>query len=281
VAEPALPNLIIIGSAKAGTTSLHSYLGLHPQVSMSREKELHFFTAALNWSRGLDWYQSWFDASAQVRGEASPSYTAYPTHAGVAQRMASIVPDARLIYLVRDPVERLVSNYVQRYADGRESRSLDAALADLETSDYVHRSMYHRQISQYLPSYPLERFLILEQKALKYQRQATLKQVFSFLGVDPNFEHPGFFREENQSRDKRCKTAMGLALKRSMVGKITARLPKRWQRSVNEILYRPFSTPVPQPILSLHLRQKLVEFLRPDTQAFRNLTGMPLSDWSV
>ena len=80
----ALPNLIVIGGLKCGTTSLHHYLNLHPQVAMSRPKELNFFVAELNWELGADWYASHFDRTAQVRGETSPHYTNLPRFAGVA-----------------------------------------------------------------------------------------------------------------------------------------------------------------------------------------------------
>ena len=89
----ALPNLIVIGGLKCGTTSLHHYLNLHPQVAMSRPKELNFFVAELNWELGADWYASHFDRTAQVRGETSPHYTNLPRFAGVADRMFGALAD--------------------------------------------------------------------------------------------------------------------------------------------------------------------------------------------
>ena len=100
-----LPNVLVVGAAKCGTTSLHEYLDRHPEIAMAREKELDFFVEQKNWSRGVDWYERQF-AAAPVRGESSPSYTAYPRYRGVPERIRRIVPDAKLVYLVRDPVER-------------------------------------------------------------------------------------------------------------------------------------------------------------------------------
>ena len=108
-----LPNLIVIGAAKCGTTSLHEYLDLHPEVAMSREKELDFFVEEKHWGRGVEWYAAQFE-DAPVRGESSPSYTAYPRYRGVPERIRRVVPDAKLVYLVRDPVERIVSHFVHR-----------------------------------------------------------------------------------------------------------------------------------------------------------------------
>ena len=96
---------------------------------MSREKELHFFVERKNWGRGLDWYESQFSA-APVRGVSSPGYSAFPLYEGVAERMAETIPHAKLVYLVRDPVERIVSHYTHRTVNWPEMGTLEQALAD-------------------------------------------------------------------------------------------------------------------------------------------------------
>ena len=87
-----LPNLIIIGGLKCGTTSIHHYLGLHPEIQMSKPKELNFFVEELNWDLGLDWYASRFDDRFKVRGESSPHYTNLPRFTGVAERIQRALP---------------------------------------------------------------------------------------------------------------------------------------------------------------------------------------------
>jgi hypothetical protein len=84
-----LPNLIVIGAQKCGTTSLHYYLSLHPEIAMSRTKELHFFSR--RWRRGLRWYERQFRDPAPIRGESSPSYAFYPVWRDVPERMAEVV----------------------------------------------------------------------------------------------------------------------------------------------------------------------------------------------
>src|SRR3954452_1285883 len=95
--QGTLPNLIVIGGLKCGTTSLHHYLNLHPEVAMSRPKELNFFVADLNWPLGPDWYASHFEASAPVRGESSPHYTNRPRFDGVPDRVHSVLGSPRLV----------------------------------------------------------------------------------------------------------------------------------------------------------------------------------------
>src|SRR4051812_14286994 len=117
-----LPNLIIIGAQKCGTTSLHKYLHCHPEVEMSKPKELDFFaekSTKSTWFKGSEWYKSCFPQSdAKIYGESSPSYTGYPIFKNVPARMHGLIPDAKLIYLVRDPIQRVVSAYIQQRSTG-------------------------------------------------------------------------------------------------------------------------------------------------------------------
>lgn len=160
-----LPNLIVIGAMKCGTTALHRYLDLHPDVAMSEPKELNFFIGperlaegceppawlAGNWHRGLEWYARQF-RPAPVRGEASPGYTS-PSSPEAPERMARVLPGARLVYAVRDPVERAVSQYLHHRADGTERRPIEEALLD-PSSQYVERGLYHARLEPYLKRFP-------------------------------------------------------------------------------------------------------------------------------
>jgi hypothetical protein len=101
-----LPNLIVIGAMKAGTTSLHAYLSLHPEIFMSANKEPRFFTEEWNWHKGLEWYEAQFPERVTIRGESTPDYTKLPEIRNVPERIHSLIPDVRLIYLVRDPIDR-------------------------------------------------------------------------------------------------------------------------------------------------------------------------------
>ncbi len=184
-AAGALPNLIIIGAQKCGTSGLHYHLGLHPEVSMSKPKELNFFIEERNWPRGEDWYRRHFDPEAKVRGEASPNYTAFPQHVGVPERMASVVPDAKLIYLLRDPLERIAAHWVHNFAKRREKGTLAETLSHPNTS-YLQRSQYAMQLQQFLNHFPREQIMILDQEDFRKDRADTLRRVFEFAGADPD-----------------------------------------------------------------------------------------------
>jgi hypothetical protein len=274
-----LPNLIVIGAMKCGTTSLHRYLGAHPAVFMSEPKEVNFFLAEGTWDRGVDWYSSLFPADRPVRGECSPSYAHHPYFEGVPERMRSVVPDAKLVYLIRDPVERIVSHWIHDVAEGRESRDLATCLDDLDGSGYVAASRYFAQLQRYLGWYPLERILVIRLEDLEGVRERTLAQVFRFVGVDDSFRSPQFARIEHPSSAKRLPTDLGRRLAISPLGRGLARLPGPLARRARRVLERPFSRPVERPEMVASLRRRIRAHLRRDGAQLEGLTGMDLSAW--
>lgn len=245
-----LPNLIIIGAMKCGTTALHRYLNLHPDVFMSEPKELNFFSgpdpldrkqeeraawSVGNWHRGVEWYAEQFHP-APVRGEASPGYTS-PSFPEAAERMARVVPEVRLVYAVRDPVERAVSQYLHHRADGTERRPIEEALLD-PASQYLERSLYYARLESYLARFPREQIFICAQEALLEKRQATLRDLYRFAGVDDSFR--------SSAHDLRWNVARG--------------------------------TPVP---LGDSLRRRLAARLSDDAARLRELTGREFARWQL
>ena len=274
----ALPNLIIIGAQKCGTSGLHYHLGLHPEVSMSRPKELNFFIEERNWPRGEDWYRRHFDPAAKVRGEASPNYTAFPQHVGVPERMASVVPDAKLIYLLRDPLARIAAHWVHNYAKRREKGTLAETLSHPNTS-YLQRSQYAMQLQQFLNHFPRENIMILDQEDFRKDRAETLRRVFEFVGADPQFSHPGFERERHSTSRKTRATKLAVRMEKaskSRWGKVVP--PKVWF-ALDERL--PMKKPIDRPDVRLALTDEALRALRDDAERMRELAGRPFRDWSI
>jgi hypothetical protein len=186
----ALPNVVVIGAMKCGTTAMHRYLDAHPDVAMAPRKEVGFFVGGPNghWHRGWDWYASLFDASVPVRGESSPGYTS-PSHPQVAARMASRLPDVRLVYLVRDPVRRAVSQFRHHQREGDEHRPVAEAILDPD-SQYIARSRYHERLEPFLRHFTTEQILVVVQERLLANRRAELSRVFAHVGADPQWWGP-------------------------------------------------------------------------------------------
>lgn len=129
---------------KSGTTSFASYLDHHPEGALSKPKEPNFFADPGNWDRGFDWYTSLFPTDVLVAGEASVMYTMVPEFVGAPERIRQTIPDVRLLYLVRDPIERMRSMFVHR-AEKHQARARSFSEAIVRNPAYLAISDYGRQ----------------------------------------------------------------------------------------------------------------------------------------
>ena len=269
-----LPSFLIIGTMKGGTTSLFYYLDEHPEIRMASMRESDFFIARRNYSRGLDWYAALFgeDDGPRAFGESSPNYTKRQIFPGVAERMHDAVPDARLIYCLRDPIDRIVSHWVHNVSVGRERRDLNEALMDPAESNYVDTSRYHFQIQDYLRFFDEASILYVDSKALRSDRPATLRRAFAFVGVDPDYRSDAFDELHHVSASKERPAPID----RFLPG---VRLRKWLRPRLPAALGQP--TPIDVPELRSDVRSRLQDVLRPEADAIRSLSGLPLSHWSV
>ncbi len=200
-----LPDFLIIGAQKAGTTALYAYLRRHPEVTGPTWKEVSYFDR--HFQRGPAWYRGNFPLRSrrQIVGEASPSYVFHPQ---APERVAALVPDVRLIVLVRDPVERALSHYHHEVALGREELPFEEALerederlaGELErmrddpayfshawwNHTYLARGRYAEQLDRWLAQFPREQLLVLSNDELAVQPEETYGRVLEFLGARPH-----------------------------------------------------------------------------------------------
>jgi hypothetical protein len=189
-----LPTAVVIGAMKCATSAVHAYLDAHPDVAMARRKELNFFSGP-EWHRGLDWYIGHFDPGAPVRGESSPGYTS-PSFPDTAERMLGVLPGVRLVYLVRDPFERALSQYAHHRRDGEERRPVDEALLD-EHSQYVARSRYLDRLAPFLAAFPPEQLHVVVQERLEQQPDSTLDALDRHVGARPHLRSAGRRQHRN------------------------------------------------------------------------------------
>jgi hypothetical protein len=196
-----LPDFLGIGTQKGGTTYLHGLLQQHPQVYLARPKEMHFFS--LHQRKGLEWYGHHFDAAAagQCCGEVTPYYLFHPL---AAERIAAARPKVKLIVLLRDPVERALSQYFHSKRLGLEPLDLDEALAaepkrlaDAEAvlkrgeahkshqqHSYLSRSRYELQLPRFEALFPSEQLQVLRSEDLFECQKQIWERVLAFLGLD-------------------------------------------------------------------------------------------------
>lgn len=277
-----LPNLLIIGAPKAGTTSLHFYLQQHPDVGMSEPKELRYFWRD-DWGERRAWYESHFNFDTPVRGEATPAYAMSPYRPNVPERAAELIPDAKLIYLVRDPVERTLSHYVQRIHDGdRTSLGEWIRRAHEPANPIVCASLYATQIQAWLKHFDASQLLVLDQHDLKVDRAETMREAFRFLGVDPDVEPRNLEAERNTRADKRRLGPVSSLLWNRGLWPLSRRVPRALRRPVAGPVKRAFFRPLrDEPQLTSEERARLEALFEPEVVWLRDFTARGFASWSL
>ena len=173
-----LVDFIVIGAMRAGTTMLHDLLSGHPQISMARMKETDFFVAEKNLPRGTGWYGAQFDPARPIRGEISPNYAKAMDFPGVPERIFEHCPGVRLVYVLRDPVARAVSQYAHSWNMGELSDTPEQMARSPEYPRILDASRYARQIDNYLRLFDPGQLLVVDFDAL-------LAEVVDTEGADP------------------------------------------------------------------------------------------------
>ena len=189
-----LPNFCIIGAQKSGTTSLAYYLRAHPDVFLAPGKEVHYFS--LHYHKGTEWYKAHFAKATTQRalGEATPTYMAFEE---APERMAAAVPEARLIAILRNPVDRAYSHYWHNRSRYRESLAFVDALAaepkrkasndpverKYRNHSYLERGRYLEQLQRFCQYYPREALLVLLFEDLRDAPLKTFQKVCRFLDI--------------------------------------------------------------------------------------------------
>ena len=196
--EGPLPDFVVLGTQKGGTSFFYRLLTEHPLVRGAAAKELHFFDN--KFAEGVGWYRRCFsegehvDGHRTITGEASPSYLFDPQ---VPERMARIVPDARLIALLRNPIDRAYSHYQMELRRGKEARSFEEATEEEMTSAegqrysidvahaYLRRGLYAEQLERFSFFANRDRLLVVKSENLFTRRLEVLDRVWTFLRLPP------------------------------------------------------------------------------------------------
>jgi len=187
--ERALPDFIIVGGMKCGTSSLFKYLNQHPQLFSSNYKEIRYFSNDKFYSQGEKWYRLNFPVindmpQGSLTFEASPDYLFFPQ---AAMRMAHILPNIKLIALLRNPTERAISHYFHNIKKGRRQDEILDAMK-VEGAIYKRRGMYREQMERYYKLFDSNKILVISSESLFEDPIETLKEIYRFLGVDSKIE---------------------------------------------------------------------------------------------
>ncbi len=282
-----LPDFMLIGSAKSGTSTLYEYLYKHPEIFMSEIKEPEFFSRQEVYDRGILWYKSLFAEAGenQVCGEASTTYTRWPHTLDAPEKIAQAVRDPKFIYIMRHPVDRAYSHYGHHMRLG-VTMTFEQAL---ERDDiYADCSMYMKQIERFLRFFPAECFLFLFYDELRQTPRNLLEKIYRFLNVQQgDFISDGIVRRNIGGAETfiRSKTTMRLK-KIPLLSSIIDCMPRKTKDAVFEILKNSFigrrvkSQYKLQPMLP-ETRKKLLDLFEEPNRKLEKFLGVSLDRWRV
>ena len=294
-----LPTFIVIGASRCGTTSLHHYLGQHPEIHMSPVKSPNFFVAgdaqpawetavlramARQWITDRNEYESLFAGALGKRaiGEVSPVYL---QSRRAPERIRHACPDAKLIAILRDPAERAWAHFLGRRRDGLELRLdfravVEDELArplpdDVAFGSYIGCSRYHHFLAPYFACFPRDRIRIYDFTDLRQDPTTVLRDLFDFLEVDGNVE-VDMSRRYNQTGTVRNPVLRAMWT-RSVRWRVATRpfLPAR----VRDLARVTMGRELRRPALDSELRGRIVAALASDVERLEQLLGRDLKAW--
>lgn len=273
-----LPTFCIIGAMKAGTTSLAAWVDQHPDVHIAPQKETRFFNTPYNFWLGVDWYREQFAGAGQARavGDATPLMQ----NPLAVRHMADLLPDAQLVAILRNPIDRAYSHYQHIRALGQERRSFrqallrerqnEAAARGDPPRDYLQRGRYARQLERVFDRYDREQLLVVLFEDLRDRPQDVMREVLHHIGVDETVALTGV----GDAHDPRPAVRSARLYAWSQ-GRVTRRLPLA-RTALEAVNRRPKK---PYPPVDPQLRAELVTEFADEVRQLEQLLGCDLTAW--
>lgn len=271
ISQSRLPDFIVIGAAKAATTWVVHQLQQHPGVFMP-SPEPHYFSR--EYDQGVSWYESWFaDArDDQIVGEKSADYLA---DCQAAERIAALLPDARLVVQLRNPIERAYSDYCMLFRRGSVTATPEEYLGPgAEQQRFLGDGLYHRHLARFFDRFPRESLTILLHEDIKRTPEGAIEQVCAHIGVAPRVAAAEVAARVNDGETP----MLPLRLRQLLAPMKEAVAPLRdrpWFKSVHAAFAR-----APQyPPLTVDLRRRLRDFYAADIERLSPVIGRDLNAW--
>lgn len=237
-----IPNLFIIGAMKSGTSSLYNYLSMHPEIYMAENKEPMHFSREENWSLGNEEYLKLFALAQDEKyvGEGSTEYSKRPFREGVAQRLFDFNANSRIIYIIREPFARIVSQYKHMVKFKSETKGLVEAVTSL-SADYMTNSYYAYQLEPYIELFGRKSIFTASFEKMTSFPHEFLKNLFNWLDVDESYIPPNLGKAFHVSPVKYQEiddksTLVGYAMKLYKLPGIKKWIPEGLKASVKNVL---------------------------------------------
>lgn len=278
-ASGRLPDFIIIGAMKSATSTLHDQLALQPGIFMSTPKEPNYFSDQAQWDKGENWYRGLFATAAEgaLCGESSTHYSKLPDHEETLPRLHALLPNVRLIYVMRDPFERLVSHYIHEWTQRQINTPIDHAIQRFP--ELINYGRYAMQLEPYLRCYGGERVLPVFFERLVARPQRELERVCHFLGYDAR--QPVWCHDDAGQRNASSERLRHSAVRNLLLENPPARLlrqkfvPQSWRDRIKSLWQMK-----DRPELSPSAREALRASFDEDLQILGDWLGVDLDSGS-
>lgn len=276
------PDFLVIGAMKCASSTVCAFLEDHPEIFMVPRAEPKFFSHDEYWARGPQWYHDTFFAGAgeaRLAGEGTNAYASGALHPHAAERIAGFVPDVRLIYMVRDPLKRIASAWVQNRVDSgdRFPPTLDAAVRAMPDL-YVDQSLYWRNLSLYRAHFPDAQIFVGFMEDLDRDPQGFFRSLTDFLGVSPAVQIER--GHVNPSEGKAVPTALYSRVNRNPLTALFKRLtPKGLRSAVKRRLLSGSARDV--AVMSPAVRAETLAAVRDDALTLLAHCGKPADFWPL
>ncbi len=258
---PRLPSFFIIGAMKSATSTLHNQLAAQHNIFMSTPKEPNFFSDDAMYAQGIDWYQGLFAGAkdSDICGESSTHYSKLPDHPKTIARLQLLISEPKIIYVMRHPIERLVSHYIHLWSESVVSCDINQAIDN--NPELINYSCYGRQLMPYLDAFGADAVLPIFFDALKYQPAQTLVRVGEFIGAPTPLLWDERLLADNVSQ-KRIRKFPGyhLLVESKLMTSLRRQLvPQKWRDGLKARLRMQ-----ERPLIDQTQRQKLVNIFDQD-----------------
>jgi hypothetical protein len=274
VSGPRLPGFIIIGAMKSATTTLQEQLARQPGIFMCNPKEPNFFSDDEQYRKGLAWYAALFSTASagDLLGEASTHYTKLPTHPHSVARLRQHLPNVRLIYVMRHPVDRLVSHYIHEWSMGNIDCGIDEAVG--RHTEMIAYGQYAMQLRPFFNAYGCEAVLPVFFERLVREPQAELERVCRFIGYRGTPRWMQDLKPGNVSSERLRRFPLYTLIVESASATLLRRalIPQGWRDWVKRRL-----TMRQRPVLSPDVRTALEAEFDRDLARLGEWLGKPLS----
>lgn len=276
----SLPNFIICGTQKGGTTSLYTYLKQNPFIGMSNKKEIHYFD--LHYQKGIEWYKKHFkkfkDKKYKLVGEATPTYMYFEN---IPERIYRLIPETKLIFILRNPVNRAYSHYWHTVKIGYEYLYFEEAIEKEEERlreyqefirslySYKDRGKYISQLERFWKYFPKEQMLILITEELKEKPEQVMTKLFDFLEINVNTMSKNWYLSLYKGKQPRIWQLQ------SFIGM----LPNNSICNLSRRIFKYLNFKNGYPAMDPETKQKLISYFRPYNKELEKKLGRKITYW--